>query len=166
MPERENLQFLAPVTTHQQEQESEDVAEDEVEEGPEHNQPGWPLSHRAQAISLQVGAALTQFPHPTGGEGGYRLLQKALANKGTDVQVAEVPDSGHYIPEEQPETVIQHAILHPTRRDHPAAVGRKTSPSRWPTSASPTYSPAATGSVDSTEGYLVQAMPCLTPHCP
>jgi hypothetical protein len=30
------------------------VAEDEVEEGPEHNQPGWPLPHRAQAINLQI----------------------------------------------------------------------------------------------------------------
>jgi hypothetical protein len=30
------------------------VAEDEVEEGPEHNQPGWPLPHRARAINLQI----------------------------------------------------------------------------------------------------------------
>jgi hypothetical protein len=54
MPEREDLQFLAPVTTHQQERESEDMTEDEVEEGPEHNQPGWPLPHRARAINLQI----------------------------------------------------------------------------------------------------------------
>jgi hypothetical protein len=40
MPEREDLQFLAPLTTHQQEQKPKDMAEDEVEEGPEHNQPG------------------------------------------------------------------------------------------------------------------------------
>jgi putative flavoprotein involved in K+ transport len=45
------------------------VTEDEVEERPEHNQPGWPLPHRAQAINLQVGAAPTQFPHPTGNSG-------------------------------------------------------------------------------------------------
>lgn len=40
MPERKDLQFLAPVTTHQQERESKDVTEDEIEEGPEHNRPG------------------------------------------------------------------------------------------------------------------------------
>ncbi|GAA4610711.1 alpha/beta hydrolase [Actinoallomurus liliacearum] len=43
-----------------------------------------------------------------GGEGGHRLLQAILADKGTDVQVVEVPDSGHYIPEEQPEAVVRH----------------------------------------------------------
>jgi hypothetical protein len=64
MPERKDLQFLAPVTTHQQEPKSEDVAEDEVEEGPEHNQPGWPLPHRAQAINPQVGTALPSFRTP------------------------------------------------------------------------------------------------------
>jgi hypothetical protein len=65
MPERENLHLLAPISTHQQEQEPKDVAEDEVEEGPEHKQPGWPLSHRAYAINRRS-AALTRFPHPTG----------------------------------------------------------------------------------------------------
>lgn len=54
MPEQENLGFLAPVSTHQQEQEPENVAEDEVGEGPEHNQSGWPFPHHAQAINLQV----------------------------------------------------------------------------------------------------------------
>ncbi|MEV4110694.1 alpha/beta hydrolase [Nonomuraea sp. NPDC049695] len=42
-----------------------------------------------------------------GGEGGYRLLRHVLADKGTDVEVVEVPGSGHYIPEEQPETVVK-----------------------------------------------------------
>jgi hypothetical protein len=56
MPERENLDLLAPVTTHQQDQEAEDTAEDEVEEGPEHGQPGWLHLHRAQAINLQARA--------------------------------------------------------------------------------------------------------------
>jgi pimeloyl-ACP methyl ester carboxylesterase len=45
-----------------------------------------------------------------GGEGSYQLLQKVLPSKGTDVQVVEVPDSGHYIPEEQPEAVIQQLM--------------------------------------------------------
>ncbi|MFI7642874.1 alpha/beta fold hydrolase [Nonomuraea sp. NPDC049400] len=43
-----------------------------------------------------------------GGEGGYLLLRHVLADKGTDVEVVEVPGSGHYIPEEQPETVVKH----------------------------------------------------------
>ncbi|WP_214414266.1 alpha/beta fold hydrolase [Sphaerisporangium fuscum] len=42
-----------------------------------------------------------------GGEGGYLLLKRALDGKGTDIQVVEVPDSGHYLPEEQPEKVVQ-----------------------------------------------------------
>jgi pimeloyl-ACP methyl ester carboxylesterase len=45
-----------------------------------------------------------------GGEGGYRLLRTVLANKGTDVRVVEIPDSGHYIPEEQPEAVVRHLM--------------------------------------------------------
>ncbi|WP_433428555.1 alpha/beta fold hydrolase [Nonomuraea sp. CA-141351] len=43
-----------------------------------------------------------------GGEGGYRLLRQVLTGKGTDVEVVEVPGSGHYIPEEQPDTVVKH----------------------------------------------------------
>jgi hypothetical protein len=69
MPEREDLHLLAPISTHQQEKELKDVAEDEVEdeveEGPEHKQPGWPLSHRAHAINRRS-AVRTRFPHPTG----------------------------------------------------------------------------------------------------
>jgi hypothetical protein len=64
MTEREDLQFLAPVTTHQQERESKDVTEDEVEERPEHNQPGWPLPHRAQAINLIRSTHPVSTPHP------------------------------------------------------------------------------------------------------
>ncbi|GAA3167938.1 alpha/beta fold hydrolase [Nonomuraea roseoviolacea] len=43
-----------------------------------------------------------------GGEGGHMLLQAVLPDKGTDVQVALVPGSGHYIPEEQPGIVVEH----------------------------------------------------------
>lgn len=43
-----------------------------------------------------------------GGEGGYQLLKALLPDKGADVEVAAVVDSGHYIPEEQPEAVVQH----------------------------------------------------------
>ncbi|MFG2353043.1 alpha/beta fold hydrolase [Streptomyces sp. NPDC048521] len=45
-----------------------------------------------------------------GGEGGYRLLSAVLAEKGTDAEVVEVPGSGHYIPEEQPEAVVRHLL--------------------------------------------------------
>ncbi|GAB3339269.1 alpha/beta hydrolase [Micromonospora halotolerans] len=43
-----------------------------------------------------------------GGEGGYQLLKALLPDKGTDVEVAAVVGSGHYIPEERPEAVVQH----------------------------------------------------------
>ncbi|MGQ5262051.1 alpha/beta fold hydrolase [Micromonospora sp. ZYX-F-536] len=43
-----------------------------------------------------------------GGEGGYQLLKALLPDKGTDVEVAAVVGSGHYMPEEQPEAVIGH----------------------------------------------------------
>jgi hypothetical protein len=39
MPEREDLQLPAPISTHHQEQEPKDVTKDEAEEGPEHKQP-------------------------------------------------------------------------------------------------------------------------------
>ncbi|NJP91783.1 alpha/beta hydrolase [Nonomuraea sp. FMUSA5-5] len=43
-----------------------------------------------------------------GGEAGHMLLRAVLPDKGTDVEVVQVPGSGHYIPEEQPEIVVEH----------------------------------------------------------
>ncbi|HUR08593.1 MAG TPA: alpha/beta hydrolase [Nonomuraea sp.] len=43
-----------------------------------------------------------------GGEGGHLLLEAVLPDKGTNVKVVLVPDSGHYVPEEQPEIVVEH----------------------------------------------------------
>ncbi|MGV9376580.1 alpha/beta fold hydrolase [Nonomuraea sp. NPDC003707] len=37
-----------------------------------------------------------------------RRRAQVLPDKGTDVEVVLVPDSGHYIPEEQPEIVVEH----------------------------------------------------------
>ncbi|MEV4005883.1 alpha/beta hydrolase [Actinomadura sp. NPDC049753] len=45
-----------------------------------------------------------------GGEGGHRLLEAVLPGKGTDVEVVAVADSGHYLPEERPEAVIDHLM--------------------------------------------------------
>ncbi|MFD9070169.1 alpha/beta fold hydrolase [Streptomyces lasiicapitis] len=42
-----------------------------------------------------------------GGETNYAYLQDRLAAHGTDVRVLAVPDSGHYLPEEQPDFVIE-----------------------------------------------------------
>ncbi|MEV7007087.1 alpha/beta hydrolase [Streptosporangium sp. NPDC051022] len=42
-----------------------------------------------------------------GGDGSnYTYLRELMPSKGADVQVIEVADCGHYIPEEQPQTVI------------------------------------------------------------
>jgi pimeloyl-ACP methyl ester carboxylesterase len=38
------------------------------------------------------------------------LLQAVLPDKGTDVEVVQVPGSRHYIPEEQPGLVVEHLI--------------------------------------------------------
>ncbi|MEV0408568.1 lysyl oxidase family protein [Actinoallomurus sp. NPDC050550] len=65
------------------------MAEDEVQEGPEHNQPGWPLPHRGRATNLHRSTALTQFPHPTGIK--QRQLPKNLL---PDVPVG-LNDFGH-----------------------------------------------------------------------
>lgn len=43
-----------------------------------------------------------------GASGNYRVLNTVLPSKGHDVRVVEIPDSGHYIPEENPEAVIEH----------------------------------------------------------
>ena len=40
--------LFVPITTPEKNQEPEDIAEDEVKEGPEHKQPGWPLPRPAQ----------------------------------------------------------------------------------------------------------------------
>ncbi|MEV8632976.1 alpha/beta hydrolase [Streptosporangium sp. NPDC051023] len=42
-----------------------------------------------------------------GDHSNHPYLASVLPGKGTDVQVVEVKDSGHYLPEEQPETVIR-----------------------------------------------------------
>ncbi|MGW1678186.1 alpha/beta fold hydrolase [Saccharopolyspora sp. NPDC002376] len=39
-------------------------------------------------------------------EDTYALLREQMADKGADVRVVAVPGSGHYIPEEQPEFVV------------------------------------------------------------
>ncbi|MDA3624700.1 alpha/beta hydrolase [Saccharopolyspora sp. WRP15-2] len=39
-------------------------------------------------------------------EDNYALLREQMADRGTDVHVVAVPGSGHYIPEEQPEFVV------------------------------------------------------------
>ncbi|SPL99004.1 unnamed protein product [[Actinomadura] parvosata subsp. kistnae] len=36
------------------------------------------------------------------------LLRAVLPDKGTEVEVVQVPGSGHHIPEEQPEIVVEH----------------------------------------------------------
>ncbi|WP_433338776.1 alpha/beta fold hydrolase [Spirillospora sp. CA-294931] len=41
-----------------------------------------------------------------GGQANYPFLKEVLPSKGTRVEVTEVTDCGHYIPEEQPEVVI------------------------------------------------------------
>ncbi|GAB3445766.1 alpha/beta hydrolase [Streptomonospora sediminis] len=41
-----------------------------------------------------------------GDESNHALLRNVMPSKGTDVEVVEVANSGHYIPEEQPQAVI------------------------------------------------------------
>ncbi|WTX00180.1 alpha/beta hydrolase [Streptomycetaceae bacterium NBC_01309] len=42
-----------------------------------------------------------------GSESNYVYLRELMPSKGTDVQVIEVADCGHYIPEEQPHAVVE-----------------------------------------------------------
>ncbi len=42
-----------------------------------------------------------------GDESNYTYLQELMPTKGTDVRVVEIADCGHYIPEEQPQAVVE-----------------------------------------------------------
>ncbi|BDM69607.1 hydrolase [Streptomyces nigrescens] len=56
-----------------------------------------------------------------GGEGTRALLEPVLAPRVTDLEIVEVPDSGHYIAEEQPEAVVGHFLRFFRDRPHDAA---------------------------------------------
>lgn len=57
-----------------------------------------------------------------GDESNYVHLRELMPSKGTDVQVAEVADCGHYIPEEQPQAVIDALTAFLGRPRHPLPV--------------------------------------------
>jgi pimeloyl-ACP methyl ester carboxylesterase len=44
------------------------------------------------------------------GEDNYPYLRDLMPGKGTDVRVVKVENSGHYVPEEQPEVVARSLI--------------------------------------------------------
>lgn len=64
MPQREDLDLLGPVTTPEQDHELKDTTEEEVEEGPGHEQRGCLLPQHAQATGPQVnGTDSVSAPH-------------------------------------------------------------------------------------------------------
>ena len=52
--QREDLDLLGAVTAPEHDEELEDAAEDEVQQGPDHEQRGCPLRQDAQAMKSEV----------------------------------------------------------------------------------------------------------------
>jgi hypothetical protein len=64
--QREDLDLLGAFTALEQDDELEDAAEDEVQQGPEHEQRGCPLTEDAQAMNAQFNSVHPGFPTPQG----------------------------------------------------------------------------------------------------
>ncbi|WP_067812103.1 alpha/beta fold hydrolase [Actinomadura kijaniata] len=67
--------------------------------------------YRALAQDIADGETYAPVTAPLlalGGEGTRGLLRSVLEPKAADLRVIEVPGSGHYLPEEQPEQVVRH----------------------------------------------------------
>jgi hypothetical protein len=62
--QREDLDLLGAFTAPEQDDELEDTAEDEVQQGPVHEQRGCPLTEDAQAMNAQVNSIDPGFPTP------------------------------------------------------------------------------------------------------
>ncbi|MGW0801929.1 alpha/beta fold hydrolase [Nonomuraea sp. NPDC002799] len=68
---------------------------------------GWYQTFTRDADDEQAyGRVTTPILALGGDKSNYAFLRELMPSKGTDVQVIEVVDCGHYIPEEQPQAVI------------------------------------------------------------
>lgn len=69
---------------------------------------GWYQTMRQDIADLATYDPVTLPILTLAGEESYPALREQMsADKGTDIRVVEVKDSGHYIPEEQPEHVVR-----------------------------------------------------------
>jgi pimeloyl-ACP methyl ester carboxylesterase len=68
---------------------------------------GWYQTFTTDIVDGQSYPTVTTPLLALGGEhSNYGYLRELMPTKGTDVRVVEVPDCGHYLPEEQPEFVV------------------------------------------------------------
>jgi hypothetical protein len=79
--QREDLDLLGAVTAPEQDEELEDTAEDEVQQGPGHEQRGCPLPEDAQAINSQVNSIDPGFRTPQGGHERPLLVGRQRAGQ-------------------------------------------------------------------------------------
>ncbi|WP_244943397.1 alpha/beta fold hydrolase [Streptomyces inhibens] len=83
--------------------------------------------YRALAQDIADGKTYAPLTAPVlalgGGEGTRAILEPVLASRTTDLEIVEVPGSGHYIPEEQPEAVVGHFVRFFRDRPHDVALG-------------------------------------------
>ncbi|MER5319385.1 alpha/beta fold hydrolase [Streptosporangium roseum] len=72
---------------------------------------GWYQTFNSDIVDEQAYGPVTAPILALGGdESNYAYLRDLMPSKGTDVEVIEVADCGHYIPEEQPRAVIDAMV--------------------------------------------------------
>lgn len=72
---------------------------------------GWYRTMRQDVANLATYGPVTTPILTLAGESSYPALREQMGpDKGTDIQVVEVKDSGHYLPEERPDAVIEALI--------------------------------------------------------
>ncbi|MFE6686281.1 alpha/beta fold hydrolase [Streptomyces sp. NPDC057743] len=69
---------------------------------------GWYQAFGQDVADLKTYQPVTMPLLALGGAANYSYLKELLPRHGTNVSVELVADSGHYLPEEQPETVVRH----------------------------------------------------------
>src|ERR1019366_4135106 len=99
--QREDLDLLGAVTAPEHDEELEDAAEDEVQQGPDHEQRGCPLREDAQAMKSEVNSI----------ESGELLRDHVARRTALGLAVQKYLDHGELVPDQVVLDMVREALV-------------------------------------------------------